>query len=69
MYFAAGWGPTGLGCEVCMFVAGWSHALRSEWPFMSITIADQFIAIAIARYRILTVIMTIIPMKAAATAI
>ena len=24
----------GLGFEFCMFVAGWRHALRSEWPFM-----------------------------------
>ena len=24
----------GLGIEFCVFVAGWRHALRSEWPFM-----------------------------------
>ena len=24
----------GLGFEFCVFVAGWRHALRSEWPFM-----------------------------------
>ena len=23
----------GLGFEFCVFVAGWRHALRSEWPF------------------------------------
>ena len=22
-----------LGFELCVFVVGWSHALRSEWPF------------------------------------
>ena len=26
----------GLGFEFCVFVAGWRHALRSEWPFMII---------------------------------
>ena len=26
----------GLGFEFCMFVAGWRHALRSEWPFIII---------------------------------
>ena len=25
-----------LGFEFCVFVAGWRHALRSEWPFMII---------------------------------
>ena len=24
----------GLGFEFCVFVAGWRHALRSEWPFI-----------------------------------
>ena len=24
----------GLGFELCVFVAGWRHALRSEWPFI-----------------------------------
>ena len=24
----------GLGIEFCVFVAGWRHALRSEWPFI-----------------------------------
>ena len=28
----------GLGFEFCMFVAGWRHALRSEWPFIIIII-------------------------------
>ena len=22
-----------LSCQVCVFVAGWGHALRSEWPY------------------------------------
>ena len=26
----------GLGFEFCVFVAGWRHALRSEWPFIFI---------------------------------
>ena len=24
----------GLDFEFCLFVAGWRHALRSEWPFI-----------------------------------
>ena len=28
----------GLGYEFCVFVAGWRHALRSEWPFIIIII-------------------------------
>ena len=24
----------GLGFEFCVFVAGWRHALRIEWPFI-----------------------------------
>ena len=24
----------GLGFEFCVFVAGWRHVLRSEWPFI-----------------------------------
>ena len=28
----------GLGFEFCVFVAGWRHVLRSEWPFISIII-------------------------------
>ena len=30
----------GLGFELCVFVAGWRHALRSEWPFIIIIILD-----------------------------
>ena len=29
----------GLGFEFCVFVAGWRHALRSEWPFIIIIIS------------------------------
>ena len=28
----------GLGFEFCVFVAGWRHAFRSEWPFIIIII-------------------------------
>ena len=28
----------GLGFVFCVFVAGWRHALRSEWPFIIIVI-------------------------------
>ena len=28
----------GLGFELSVFVAGWRHALRSEWPFIIIII-------------------------------
>ena len=28
----------GPGFEFCVFVAGWRHALRSEWPFIIIII-------------------------------
>ena len=28
----------GLGFKFCVFVAGWRHALRSEWPFIIIII-------------------------------
>ena len=28
----------GLGFEFCVFVAGWRHDLRSEWPFIIIII-------------------------------
>ena len=30
----------GLGFEFCEFVAGWRHALRSEWPFIIIIITS-----------------------------
>ena len=29
----------GLGFELCVFVAGWRHAIRSEWPFIIIIIS------------------------------
>ena len=32
----------GLGFEFCMVVAGWRHALRSEWPFIIIIITVLF---------------------------
>ena len=28
----------GLGFELCVFIAGWRHARRSEWPFIIIII-------------------------------
>ena len=28
----------GLGFEFCVFVAGWRHALRSEWPSIIIMV-------------------------------
>ena len=31
----------GLGFEFCVFVAGWRHALRSEWPFISTILQEQ----------------------------
>ena len=31
----------GLGFEFCVFVAGWRHALRSEWPFIIIIIIER----------------------------
>ena len=31
----------GLGFEFCMFVTGWRHALRSEWPFINIIITTK----------------------------
>ena len=31
----------GLGFEFCVFVAGWRHALRSEWPFIIIIIITR----------------------------
>ena len=31
----------GLGFEFCVFVAGWRHALRSEWPFIIIIIISS----------------------------
>ena len=31
------WLVGSLGFEFCVLVAGWRHALRSEWPFIIIT--------------------------------
>ena len=31
----------GLGFEFCTFVAGWRHALRSEWPFVIIIFISE----------------------------
>ena len=28
----------GLGVECCVFVAGWSDALRSEWPLLLLVV-------------------------------
>ena len=33
----------GLGFEFCVFVAGWRHALRKEWPFIIINIIIMYI--------------------------
>ena len=35
----------GLGFEFCVFVAGWRHALRSEWPFIIIIKAQPHFVI------------------------
>ena len=32
----------GLGFEFCVFVAGWRHALQSEWPFIIITVTVMY---------------------------
>ena len=40
----------GLGfefCEFCEFVAGWRHALRSEWPFIIIITVLMYYTIII----------------------
>ena len=37
-YRAFDWQYCSLGFEFCVFVAGWRHALRSEWPFIIIII-------------------------------
>ena len=34
----------GLGFEFCVFVAGWRHALRSEWPFIIIIIIISIVS-------------------------
>ena len=33
-YFLFVFAVGGLGFEFCVFVAGWRHALWSEWPFI-----------------------------------
>ena len=33
-YFLLAFDVGGLAFEFCVFVAGWRHALRSEWPFI-----------------------------------
>ena len=38
----------GLSFEFCVFVAGWRHALRSEWPFIIIII---IIGLTLYRHR------------------
>ena len=44
----------GLGFEICMFVAGWRHALRSEWPFIIIIINYYYyVPVLIIKYIIL----------------
>ena len=35
----------GLGFELCVFVAGWRHALRSEWPFIIIIIISRVVEV------------------------
>ena len=37
----------GLGFEFCVFVAGWRHALRSEWPFIIINIIKRLVRLVI----------------------
>ena len=37
----------GLGFEFCVFVAGWRHALWSEWPFIFIFIFIFIIVIVV----------------------
>ena len=43
----------GLGFELCVFVAGWRHALRSEWPFI-IIIITVVVSDGYCRYVFLT---------------
>ena len=35
-----------IGFEFCVFVAGWRHALRSEWPFIIIITAAYSAAVS-----------------------
>ena len=37
----------GLGFEFCELVAGWRHALQSEWPFIIIIIIMMMIYLTI----------------------
>ena len=46
LLFAVG----GLGCEFCVFVAGWRHALRSEWPFISLLLHTDWGRIPLLRH-------------------
>ena len=41
----------GLGFELCVFVTGWRHALRSEWPFIIIIITAITIVFDIIQYQ------------------
>ena len=38
----------GLGFEFCVFVAGWRHALRSEWPPFIIIITGHKCTVLLA---------------------
>ena len=40
-YFLLAFVVGGLGFEFCVFVAGWRHALRSEWPFIISIISES----------------------------
>ena len=44
----------GLGFELCVFIAGWRHALRSEWPFIIIII------IMLIMLRVIAVIVLLV---------
>ena len=41
----------GLGFEFWVFVAGWRHALRSEWPFFIIIIITQQLCMGTVHVR------------------
>ena len=52
----------GLGFEFCMFVTGWRHALRSEWPFIIIFIKytlQQIVCAAGSRQQARSVLASI----------
>ena len=42
----------GLGFELCVFVAGWRHALRSEWPFIIIINMIKYLTCFTATHRL-----------------